>query len=83
MITVNIHQAKTTLSALISAVERGETVVIARNGVPVARLEAVCPAIVRRPGLWRDEPGWADYRFDPSVVAPMTDAEIAREGWPA
>lgn len=40
MQTVNIHEAKTHLSRLIEAVERGEEVVIARAGHPVAMLSA-------------------------------------------
>lgn len=35
---VNVHEAKTQLSALLLAVEKGEEVVIARNGAPVAQL---------------------------------------------
>lgn len=35
---VNVHQAKTHLSQLLQDVEQGEEVVIARSGVPVARL---------------------------------------------
>ena len=35
---VNVGQAKTELSKLLLRVENGETVVIARDGVPVARL---------------------------------------------
>ncbi len=35
---VNVHRAKTELSRLLEAVEAGEDVVIARAGVPVARL---------------------------------------------
>ena len=38
---VNVHRAKTELSRLLEAVEAGEDVVIARAGVPVARLVAV------------------------------------------
>jgi prevent-host-death family protein len=38
---VNMHDAKTKLSELVAAAERGEEVVIARNGVPAARLVAV------------------------------------------
>ena len=39
MITINTHEAKTQLSALLVAVqERGETVLICRNGKPVAEL---------------------------------------------
>lgn len=40
MTTVSVHEAKTSLSKLVSAVERGEQVVIARAGKPVARLTA-------------------------------------------
>lgn len=39
MKTINVHQAKTTLSALLRLVEdEGEVVRIARNGRPVAEL---------------------------------------------
>lgn len=42
MITVNIHQAKTNLSKLITEVEeKGEFVQICRNGKPVAELKPV------------------------------------------
>jgi prevent-host-death family protein len=35
---VNIHEAKTTLSQLIDAVESGEEVILSRAGRPVAKL---------------------------------------------
>ena len=35
---VNVHEAKSQLSKLLELVEQGETVVIARNGKPVAEL---------------------------------------------
>lgn len=38
---VNMHDAKTQLSELVAAAERGEEVVIARNGTPAARLVAI------------------------------------------
>jgi prevent-host-death family protein len=38
---VNMHEAKTQLSELVAAAERGEDVVIARNGKPAARLVAI------------------------------------------
>jgi prevent-host-death family protein len=41
MQTVNIHEAKTTLSQLIERVEHGEDVIIARARRPVARLTAL------------------------------------------
>jgi prevent-host-death family protein len=38
MRTVNVHEAKTHLSALLLAVEAGEEIVISRAGHPIARL---------------------------------------------
>jgi len=38
---VNMHDAKTRLSELVAAAERGEDVIIARNGTPAARLLAI------------------------------------------
>ncbi|GDX77732.1 hypothetical protein LBMAG41_28120 [Cyanobium sp.] len=40
MVMVNVHQAKTHLSQLLQEVEQGQEVVIARSGVPIARLVA-------------------------------------------
>jgi prevent-host-death family protein len=50
--TVNIHEAKTQLSRLIEAIGRGEDVIIARNGEPVARLVPFSTTR-RAPGLAR------------------------------
>ena len=38
---VNMHEAKTRLSELVAAAERGEEVLIARDGKPAARLVAI------------------------------------------
>src|SRR4051812_50199040 len=38
---VNMHDAKTKLSELVAAAERGEEIVIARNGIPAVRLVPV------------------------------------------
>jgi prevent-host-death family protein len=43
MTTVNLFEAETQLSKLVELVERGEDVVIARGGKPVARLTPLCP----------------------------------------
>jgi prevent-host-death family protein len=45
----NIHDAKTNLSKLIEAALRGEDVVIAKAGKPVARLVAIEPASEEKP----------------------------------
>ena len=39
--TVNVHEAKTHLSRLLARVVKGEEVVIARSGKPIARLVPV------------------------------------------
>jgi prevent-host-death family protein len=38
---VNMHDAKSRLSELVAAAERGEEVVIARDGVPAVRIAAI------------------------------------------
>lgn len=53
--TVNVHEAKTHLSRLLEAVERGEDVVIARAGKPVARLVPARLPGTRRPGSWKGQ----------------------------
>ena len=52
---VNVHQAKTHLSQLLQEVEQGQEVVIARSGVPIARLVAwqAPPRPVAAPGAMR------------------------------
>ncbi len=54
---VNIHQAKTHLSQLLQEVEQGQDVVIARSGVPIARLVAwqAPPQQVAAPGAMRGQ----------------------------
>lgn len=50
MVTVGIHEAKTTLSKLIQKASAGEEVVITKSGTPVAKLVAVMPAGPRELG---------------------------------
>lgn len=50
MDTYNVHEAKTHLSRLLERVERGEEIVIARGGRPVAVLRPVASPAKRRPG---------------------------------
>jgi prevent-host-death family protein len=67
---VNIHEAKTHFSRLLQRVANGEEVIIARAGVPVARLVPVEPEKpkVRPLGMDRDSIWIAD-DFD----APLPD----------
>ena len=63
---VNIHEAKTHLSRLISA---GEEIIIARYGEPVARLVPIRPTTPRR------TPGSAKGKFEvpSSFFDPLPD----------
>jgi len=69
-VEVNIHQAKTHFSRLLQRVAAGEEVVIARAGVPVARLVAVEPKLGQVRPLGMDEGRiWIADDFD----APLPD----------
>ena len=51
MHTVNIHEAKTHLSAILKRVESGEEVLIAKAGRPIARVSpATAVSRKRQPG---------------------------------
>ncbi len=76
MIFVNIHEAKTKLSALIAKLEKGEKVRICRNGKPVADLLPINSQgekgsrLVKHPVLSKIK-----INYDPTE--PLTDEE-----WP-
>ncbi len=59
MVQVNLYEAKTQLSRLVERAARGETIVIAKNGTPMAALTALnaAPAPKRVPefGFLKDE----------------------------
>ena len=70
---INVHAAKTHLSQLLERAERGEQVVIARYGKPVAKIVPYAPKSKRESfyGCWRGQVDMS--RFDEA------DEEIARE----
>jgi prevent-host-death family protein len=73
MTTVNIYEAKTQLSKLVDLAAKGEDIVIARNGKPIARLTTLKPE--KRPlvlGLLEGK-GWIAEDFD----APLPDEILA------
>lgn len=76
MVTVvNVHEAKSSLSRLLEQVERGEHVVIARAGKPVADLVPH-----RRPDLVFGTAAGV-IRYDPDTFdAPDDDVVAAFEG---
>ena len=70
---VNMLEAKNRLSSLIVAAEQGEEVLIARNGVPVARIVPYVSLRVKPPGTWK---GLVPYSTD--WRSAETDREIER-----
>ena len=77
MITVNTHEAKTKLSALLAAVEeRGEWVRICRNGKPVADLR---PATRSTDPLLVD-PRLAGIQFAEDPSLPLRPEDWCEEG---
>ncbi|MBW4596640.1 MAG: type II toxin-antitoxin system Phd/YefM family antitoxin [Brasilonema angustatum HA4187-MV1] len=54
METVNIHQAKTNLSRLLSRVELGEEIIISNRGVAIAKLIPFRSSSNRRSSLGQD-----------------------------
>jgi antitoxin (DNA-binding transcriptional repressor) of toxin-antitoxin stability system len=76
MAQVDVYDAKTHGSELIERAAQGEEVLIARAGVPRARLGALAPAaIVRRPGRGRGK-----IELGPDFEAPRPREEAAAFG---
>ena len=71
---VSIHEAKTQLSKLIAAVERGEEVVIARRDKPVVSLNLIKSFKGTRIGCLKDEVFHMTEKFDD----PELNAKIVR-----
>ena len=74
MVQVNVHEAKTQLSRLLAQVEAGEEVVIARNGVPVARLVA----LPKKKGTPQPDRWKGIIKLDDSFFDPLPEEELAR-----
>lgn len=93
MRTVNVHAAKTNLSSLLEDVQRGEEIIIARAGKPVARIVPVAERRPeRKPGIlrgkvWAAEDAWEPdselerlfYEGDPRFPADLDDVEGGRQ----
>ncbi|MFT4692121.1 MAG: type II toxin-antitoxin system Phd/YefM family antitoxin [Verrucomicrobiia bacterium] len=82
MKTVNVHQAKTHLSALLVEVGKGEEIVIARNGTAVARLVAVDQDSSRIPGRFAGRIKIGESCFDPLSEDELGEFENGQPGDP-
>ena len=70
MAVVNVHEAKTHLSALIARAEAGEDIVIARAGRPILRL---VPVVGPSPRTF----GGLDFHVPDDFDAPLPEDEVA------
>jgi prevent-host-death family protein len=77
---VNVYDAKTQLSRLLESVEKGEEIVIARAGRPVARLVPLAAAHRRAPGGWAGRWALADDWDSSAVNEEIADAFEADVG---
>ena len=76
---VNVHEAKTNFSKLLQRVALGEEIIIARAGVPVARLVPVQAAPSERPlGLYRGKI-WIAGDFDAPLPADVLGGFLGEE----
>lgn len=50
---LNLYEAKSRLSALVEEAAAGQEIIIAKAGVPRARLVPLPPAVRRQPGRYR------------------------------
>ena len=78
MPTFNVHQAKSQLSKLLQMAERGEEVVIARDGDPIVRLTPVeaKPDTQKTPRVFGQLKGlMTDAEID-ALFSPEAEAEI-------
>lgn len=69
----NIREAKDSFSRLVAVAERGEDVILARNGRPVAKIVRYDAPKVNPPGAWKGK-----IKVSPDWDSPETNAEIAR-----
>ena len=51
METINVHEAKTQFSRLLSRAHTGEEIIIAKAGKPYAKLVPIAPVVKRTPGI--------------------------------
>jgi len=70
MITVNIHEAKTHFSRLVSRAHTGEEIIIAKAGKPYAKLIPLQPVEKRVPGI-------AKGALTSDFFDPLPDDELA------
>ncbi|WP_426260177.1 type II toxin-antitoxin system Phd/YefM family antitoxin [Sphingomonas sp. DC1100-1] len=72
--TFNVHEAKTQFSKLVDRAHAGEEIIVAKAGVPYAKLVPIEPVAKRRrqPGRWKD----LKLSYDDIMAPCFTRAEL-------
>ena len=78
MLQLNINEVKTHLSATLSKVEQGETVIICKRNKPIAQLKPIpqnSPIRQRRAGYGRKK--YPDFKLPENFNDPLPDDVLA------
>jgi prevent-host-death family protein len=78
---VNVHEAKTHLSRLLERAHRGEEIILAKGGVPYARLVPLKEMRARRPGRLRGVVTLREEFFEPLPPVELEAWEGGTEWW--
>jgi prevent-host-death family protein len=72
--TFNVHEAKTQFSKLVDRAHAGEEIIVAKAGVPYAKLVPIEPVAKRKrqPGRWKDP----KLSYDDIMAPCFTPAEL-------
>ena len=75
---VNVHEAKTHLSRLLARAEKGEEIVIARAGKPVAKLVRIPSRRKRVFGKYRDKIDLSQFDAADAEIQQMFDESLEK-----
>lgn len=72
MIKVNVHEAKTHLSRYLDQVEAGETLILCRHNVPIAKVRPVKKKSKKKRVFGLDD----GFGVSPSFFEPLSEDEL-------
>ena len=75
---VNVHEAKTHLSRLLARAEKGEEIVIARAGKPVAKLVRIPSRRKRVFGKYRDQIDLSQFDAADAEIKQLFDESLEK-----
>lgn len=73
VMTLNLYEAKTQLSALVDQVAAGAEIIIAKNGKPMAKLVPIRDRVRRQPGRLKGKV-WMSDDFDAPLPQEIIDS---------